>query len=124
MGYESYLRKRRYRSQVGATNQPENIVIRYVSSSFSCFFVFEFESSRRFQLSCTYFSLIYRSAFAQIFPRSQPMRESNTSRDGICLSVRFPNLCISRFMVSENTPYHLNFNSISCALEFGTCVRI
>jgi hypothetical protein len=29
MGYESYLRK--YRDQVGATNRPENIVIRYVS---------------------------------------------------------------------------------------------
>jgi hypothetical protein len=31
MGYESYLRKREYRSQVGATNRPENIIIRYVS---------------------------------------------------------------------------------------------
>jgi hypothetical protein len=31
MGYESYLRKRRNRSQIGATNRPENIVILYVN---------------------------------------------------------------------------------------------
>jgi hypothetical protein len=48
--------------EVGATDQPENIVIRYVS----------FFSSD--------FTLVYSSAFAQIFPRSQPMRESNTSK--------------------------------------------
>jgi hypothetical protein len=42
-------------------------------------YVFEFESSRRFQFSFTDFSLVYRSAFVQIFPRSQPMRKSNTS---------------------------------------------
>jgi hypothetical protein len=59
MGYESY--------------QPENIVIRYVIVVSSRL------SSRRFQFSLTDFSLVYRSAFAQIFPRSQPMRESNTS---------------------------------------------
>jgi hypothetical protein len=48
MGYESYLRKQQqYRSQVGT-------------------YVFEFESSRRFQFSFTDFSLVYRSAFAQI----------------------------------------------------------
>jgi hypothetical protein len=32
--------------------------------------VFEFESSRRFQFSFTDFSLVYRSASAQILPRS------------------------------------------------------
>jgi hypothetical protein len=63
MGCESYLR-----------DQPENIVIRFVSLSLVYFYVFEFESSRRFQ-----FSLVYRSALAQIFPRSHPMRESNIS---------------------------------------------
>jgi hypothetical protein len=42
-------------SHIGATNRGENIVIRYVHLQ------------------------IFRSAFAQIFPRSQPMRESNTS---------------------------------------------
>jgi TRAP-type mannitol/chloroaromatic compound transport system permease small subunit len=46
-----------YRSQVRATNRPENIVIRYI---------FEFESNRRFQFSFKNFSLVYRSAFAQI----------------------------------------------------------
>jgi hypothetical protein len=64
-----------YRSQVGATNRPENIVIRYVSDvslSSIC-------SSRRFQFSFTDFALVYRSAFAQIFPRSQSLRKSNTS---------------------------------------------
>jgi hypothetical protein len=43
--------------------------------------LFKFESSRRFQFSFTDFSLVYRSAFAQIFSRSQPMRESNTFND-------------------------------------------
>jgi hypothetical protein len=37
--------------------------------------------SRRFQFSFTDVSLVYRSALAQIFPRSQPMRESNTSNN-------------------------------------------
>jgi hypothetical protein len=32
-----------------------------------------------FKVSFTAFSLVYHSAFAPIFPRSQPMRESNTS---------------------------------------------
>jgi hypothetical protein len=31
MGHESYLRNDEFRSQVSATNRPENIVIRYVS---------------------------------------------------------------------------------------------
>jgi hypothetical protein len=49
-------------------------------SSLSRLFVrIEFESSRHFQFSFTDFSLLYRSAFAQIFPRSQPMREFKTS---------------------------------------------
>jgi hypothetical protein len=61
-----------YRSQVGATNRPENIVIRCLSL---LSFVFEFETSRRFQFSFTDFSLVYRPS-SQIFPRSQPMRES------------------------------------------------
>jgi hypothetical protein len=44
-------------SQVGATNRPKNIVIRYIVS----------------------LALHIFHWFAQIFPRSQPMRESNTS---------------------------------------------
>jgi hypothetical protein len=36
-------------------------------------------SSRCFQFSFTDFALVYRSAFAQIFPRSQSLRKSNTS---------------------------------------------
>jgi hypothetical protein len=66
-----------YRSQAGATNRPESIIIRYLSLVY--LYVFDFESSRRFQFSFTDLLLVYRSAFAQIFPRSQPMRESNTS---------------------------------------------
>jgi hypothetical protein len=59
-----------HRSQVGATNRPENIVIHYVIC---------IESSRRLQFSFTDFSLVYFCPFAQIFPRSQPMRASNTN---------------------------------------------
>jgi hypothetical protein len=65
-----------YRSQIGATNRLETIVIRYLSLSSICMYlnlkvvdVFSF----------TDFSRVYRSAFGQIFPRSQPMRESNIS---------------------------------------------
>jgi hypothetical protein len=58
-----------YRSQVSATNRPKNIV------SSICML-----SSRCFQFSLTDFSLVCRPAFALIFPRSQPMRESNTSK--------------------------------------------
>jgi hypothetical protein len=68
MGYESYLRNKR---------PTGNMVIRYVS--FVYLYVFEFEGSRRFQFSFTDFSLVYRSAKTQICPRSQPMREFNTS---------------------------------------------
>jgi hypothetical protein len=74
-----------YRSQVGATNRPENIVIRCVSvvSLFSiCMYLNLEVHRRRFQFSFTDFSLVCRSAFAQIFPRSQPMRESNASIKG------------------------------------------
>jgi hypothetical protein len=42
-------------------------------------YVFEFESSQHFQFLFTDFSLVYLSAFAGIFPRSQPIRASNTS---------------------------------------------
>jgi hypothetical protein len=74
MGCESYLRNEECRSQVGATNRPKNIVIRYVNVvSLSSICV---QGSRRFQFSFTDFSLVYDSAFAQIFPRSQAMRES------------------------------------------------
>jgi hypothetical protein len=69
-----------YWSQVGAKNRPENIIIRYLSLVY--LYVFEFEGSQRFQFSFTDFSLVYCSAFAQIFPRSQPMRESNTFTKG------------------------------------------
>jgi hypothetical protein len=61
-----------YRSQVGATNRPKNIVIRY--SRLSAYKVVDV-----FSFHLQIFSLIYRSALAQIFPRSQPTRESNTS---------------------------------------------
>jgi hypothetical protein len=65
-----------YRSQVGATNRSENIVIPYVSVvSLSSIYM---QSSRRFQFSFTAFSMVYRSAFAQIFSRSQAMRKSTT----------------------------------------------
>jgi hypothetical protein len=52
-----------YRSQPGATNRPENI-IRYVGFvSLVCFYVLEFESSRRFQFSFTDFSLVRAGIF-------------------------------------------------------------
>jgi hypothetical protein len=63
---------------VSSTNRPENMIIRYVSSVISLSSIC-IQSSRRFRFSFTDFSLVYRSAFAQIFPRSHPMRESNTS---------------------------------------------
>jgi hypothetical protein len=37
VGYESYLAKNEYRFQLGPTNRPENIVIRYVSFAKSMF---------------------------------------------------------------------------------------
>jgi hypothetical protein len=55
------------RSQLRATNQPENILSRQI------------ESSRHFRYSFTDFLLVYRCALMQIFTRSQPMRESNSS---------------------------------------------
>jgi hypothetical protein len=80
MGYESCANDE-YRSQVGATNRPENIVSHYVSFVSSiCIYllVFESESVNVFSFHLfTDFSQVYFSAFAQIFPRSQ--RESNTS---------------------------------------------
>jgi hypothetical protein len=78
MDYESH--RILVSSKRGATNRPENIVIRYVSfvSLVYLYVIFEFESSRRFQFSFRDFPLVYRSAFAQIFPRLKPMRESNT----------------------------------------------
>ncbi|CAH1374353.1 unnamed protein product [Tenebrio molitor] len=54
MGYESYLRKRR----ISVSS------MRYKPTG-----------KHRHSL---HFSLVYRSVFAQIFPRLQPMRESNT----------------------------------------------
>jgi hypothetical protein len=97
-----------YRSQVGAgaTNRPENIVIRYVS------FVYlhvlpRRKSSRRFQFSFTDISLVYRSAVAQIFPRSQSMRESNTSPTHILYSL----LKLLRYqkMTSSHQNYFKNY---------------
>jgi hypothetical protein len=85
MGYESCLRKRR----ISVPNGPykltgkhrHSLCLFHLSLVYSLVYsylyvVFEFESSRRFQSSFTNFSLVYRSAFAQIFPRS--MRESKT----------------------------------------------
>jgi hypothetical protein len=66
------------RSQVGATNRPENILSRQI------------ESSRRFRYSFTDCLLVYRCAFMQIFTRSQPMRESNTSTK---VNIRQISLC-------------------------------
>jgi hypothetical protein len=60
MGDESYLRKRR----ISVSSR------RYKPTG---------KHRRRFQFLFRDFSLVYRSAVAQIFPRSQPMRESNTS---------------------------------------------
>jgi hypothetical protein len=58
MGYESSAQRTNIASLVGATNRPENIVVCYVSFvPLTRLFVFEFESSRRFQLSFTDFSL-------------------------------------------------------------------
>jgi hypothetical protein len=65
-----------YRSQLGATNRPENTVISYDVSSLSRLGACKIVDVFSFHLQ---FSLLFRSAFAQIFPRSQPMRESNTS---------------------------------------------
>jgi hypothetical protein len=67
MGYESYLHYK-------PTGKHYHSFINFVSLYL---YVFEFEGSRRFQFSFTDFSLVYGSAFAQIFPRSQPMRKSN-----------------------------------------------
>jgi hypothetical protein len=70
-----------YRFQVGVTNRPENIVIPYViviSLSLSSISFCEVIDVFSFHLP-TDFSLAYRSAFAQIFPRSQSMKKSNTS---------------------------------------------
>jgi hypothetical protein len=39
--------------------------------------------------SVTDFSLVYRSAFAQMFSWSNPMRESNTSKKFVGLSIHF-----------------------------------
>jgi hypothetical protein len=64
-----------YRSQVGATNRPENIVIRYVN-------VVSLSLSRRFECKVVdvfSFHLQIFHCLCMIFPRSQPMRESNTS---------------------------------------------
>jgi hypothetical protein len=61
MGCESYLGK----------------VIRCVSVV--SLFVYLHVKWSTFQFSFTDFSLVYRSAFAQIFPRSQPMTKSTTS---------------------------------------------
>jgi hypothetical protein len=68
-----------YWSQLGATNRPENIVICCVSFvSLSRLFACKVVDVVSFHLP-TDFSLVYRSAFGQTFPRSQPTRESNTS---------------------------------------------
>jgi hypothetical protein len=72
------------RSWILSWAMTRNIVIRYVSFvslSSVCYFLFEFESCRRFQFSFTGFSLVYRFAFAQIFSRSEPISESNTSTE-------------------------------------------
>jgi hypothetical protein len=60
-----------YLSQVDTTNRPESIVIRYVSVV---------SLSRLFECKVVDVFSFYLQIFrAQIFPRSQPMRESNTS---------------------------------------------
>jgi hypothetical protein len=80
MGYERTISAQTtntYQSEVGATNQPENIVIRYVNGV-SLSRIFAYKVGDVFMFSFTDFLLVYRTAFAHIFPRSQPMRESNT----------------------------------------------
>jgi hypothetical protein len=54
-----------------------------------------FSHSSFLQFSFTDFSLVYCSAFAQIFPRSQPTRESNTSNRTSLVSYRFSIRCKS-----------------------------
>jgi hypothetical protein len=61
-----------YRSQAGVQTDRKTLSFVTLVSSLSTY------SSRRFQFSFTDFSLVYRSTFAEIFPGSQPMRESNT----------------------------------------------
>jgi hypothetical protein len=60
MGYESYLRKR----QISISNRCYKPTGKHRHSFSFSVFIYRF-------------SLVYRSAFAHIFPRSQPMRESN-----------------------------------------------
>jgi hypothetical protein len=48
------------------------------------------ESSRCFLFSFADFSAVYRSAFAEIFPRSQPMRQSNTETQLVSPLLIFP----------------------------------
>jgi hypothetical protein len=75
MGYESYLPKQRISvsSRRYKPTRKHRLSLVYL-------YVFEFESNRCFQFSFTDFSLVYRPGFAQIFTRSQPMRESKTSK--------------------------------------------
>jgi hypothetical protein len=81
MGYELYLQKRRISvsSRRYKPTGKHRHSLHYCRLSLVNLYGFEFESTRRFQFSFTNFSLVYRSAFAQIFPRSQLMRESKTS---------------------------------------------
>jgi hypothetical protein len=79
MGYESCLCKRRISASNGPykpTGKHRHSISLFHLSLVCLYVVFEFESGRLFQFLFTDFSLVYRSAFAQIFPRS--MGESKT----------------------------------------------
>jgi hypothetical protein len=77
MGYESYLRKRRISvsSRRHKPTEKHRLSLRWFRLSLVYLHI---KSSRRFQFSFTDFSLVYCFTFAQILPRSQPMRESKT----------------------------------------------
>jgi hypothetical protein len=104
---------REYRSEVGATNRPENIVIRYVNFvSLFRLFVCTYLNLKvvdvfSFHLQIFHWFIALRSTFAQIFPRSQPMRESNTSN----LFFLMPkSSCLGSFYISS---IHFIFFSFS-----------
>jgi hypothetical protein len=70
MGYESYQRQRR----ILVSSRTFVTLVSSLSRLFACKVVDVFS----FHLP-THFSLVCHSAFAQIFQRSQPMRQSNTN---------------------------------------------
>jgi hypothetical protein len=81
--------------------------------------IFEFESGQRLQFSFTDFSLVYRSVFAQIFPRSQPMRQSNTSIGLVEIWIHCEELDLS---CKPNSIRRLTGTCINIAISFNFTV--